>query len=133
MVTTFFERALAGEDIPIFYSGAQRRSFCHVSDAVAALLAVQQKGHPGRIYNIGNPGAVTSIRELAEKIVALCSSTSRIVSVDPQKLYGKQYIEAFEKIPDVSRLRLHTGWEPKLDLDASLKQIAGAYHSGCLC
>ncbi len=130
VVPTFFERALAGEDIPAFYGGAQRRSFCHVADAVDAILAVQQKGQVGHIYNIGNPGAITSIRGLAEKIVSLCSSTSRIVAVDPQKLYGKQYVEAFEKIPDVAKVRQHTGWQPKLDLEASLKEILAAINQG---
>jgi UDP-glucose 4-epimerase len=133
VVPTFFERALAGEEIPVFYGGAQRRSFCHVSDAVTAIMAVQQRGRAGHIYNIGNPGAVTSIRGLAEKIVSLCSSKSRIVSVDPQELYGKQYIEAFEKIPNVAKIRQHTGWEPKLDLDASLKEILSCYLAERVC
>ena len=132
VVPTFFERALAGQDIPTFYGGAQRRSFCHVSDAVAGLVTVQQLGRPGHIYNIGNPGAVTSICGLAERIVRLCSSSSKIVAVDPQHLYGKQYLEAFEKIPDVAKVRQDTGWEPKLDLDASLKEVLGCYQSGRL-
>lgn len=127
VVPTFFRCALAGEEIPVFYGGYQRRSFCHVSDIVAALVAVQRKGQLGTIYNIGNPNNVVSIRGLAERIVKLCSSSSKIVDVDPQKLYGKKFIDSFEKIPDISRVCDHTGWVPRFDLEASLIQIMQHY------
>jgi nucleoside-diphosphate-sugar epimerase len=127
VVPTFFQRALAGEDIPLFYGGSQRRSFCHLSDIVAGLVTVQRKGRLGEIYNIGNPNQVVSIRGLAEKIVKLCGSNSQIVEMDPQEVYGKRFIEGPEKIPDISKAQDHTGWAPRLDLDGSLLRILDYY------
>ena len=129
VVPTFFERALAGGELPVFGDGAQLRAFCHVEDLVAGVLAVQARGRPDVVYNVGNPAEPVSIRSLADRIVALCDSPSAVVAVDPRSLHGPRYLEAYEKIPDITRVRAETAWAPRVGLDAALRRVLHHYRS----
>jgi nucleoside-diphosphate-sugar epimerase len=88
------------------------------------LLAVQHKGSPHTIYNVGNPGNQTSILGLANNIKNLCESSSQIELIDPQKRYGSQYLEAYNKIPAIERVVANTGWRPQ----KSLSEITHGLH-----
>ena len=130
VVPTFFECALKNEDIPVFYDGEQRRSFCYVDDAIDGILAVWQKGEPFTTYNIGHDTNIITIRNLAKHIKRLCASSSELRYVDPKKLHGERYLEGFDKIPDLSKVKRDTGWAPKYGLDAALERIHRHYASG---
>lgn len=126
VVPTFFERALAGEPLPIFYGGAQRRCFCHAEDLAAGLETVQEKGEAGGLYNLGNPGNRISIRLLAERIRRLCGSRSPLEALDPSERFGSQYLEAAEKVPSIAKAA-GLGWMPRIDLEAALRRVQGHY------
>jgi nucleoside-diphosphate-sugar epimerase len=127
VVPIFFQNALTGQPLPVFYGGSQKRSFCHVADIVSALIVVQNQGRSKEVYNIGNPRDVISILSLAQEIVKICCSQSEILEVDPQVVYGAAYIEAAEKIPNIKKLQKHTGWFPTIDLASSLTRILDYY------
>lgn len=129
VVPTFFEAALRDRDLPVFAPGTQRRSFCHVGDAVRAMVAIQESDLEGETFNIGNDDNIVSILELAALIRELCGSESRIVIVDSLELFGKRYSEAFEKIPDIRKIHARLGWRPRLDLRQSLEKVRKAYLS----
>jgi nucleoside-diphosphate-sugar epimerase len=129
VVPTFFERALSGHDIPVYQPGTQVRSFCHVSDIVGALVAVQESSLDGETFNVGSDSNLVSIRDLAEKIRRLCRSESRIITVDPVVEHGQAYTEAFDKVPDLEKIRGVLGWEPTIDLDDGLQRILAAQWS----
>jgi len=111
-IPAFMSQALRGEDVTVFGDGSQTRSLCYVSDLVDGIfrLANSNEVYP---VNIGNPQELT-ILQLAEKIVALTGSQSRIVQ--------RPLPEDDPKVrqPDITRARAILGWEPKVPLDEGL-------------
>jgi UDP-glucuronate decarboxylase len=114
VVSNFIVQALQGEPISLYGDGSQTRSFCYVDDLIAGMIALMETGPEvtGPI-NIGNPNEFT-IRELAEKVIALTGSRSELVehplpTDDPR-----------QRQPDISRARELLGWEPKVMLDEGL-------------
>lgn len=103
---TFFRQALHGEPLTVYGDGKQTRSFCYISDMVEGLckLLMSSVSEP---VNLGNPAEVT-ILELAEEVLALTGSKSRIefrpLPVDDPKV----------RRPDISRARELLGWEPRV-------------------
>ncbi|NLW51394.1 MAG: NAD-dependent epimerase/dehydratase family protein [Candidatus Brocadiaceae bacterium] len=123
VVPRFVRQALSGGPITVYGDGRQVRCFTHVSDALDAVCALAV--HPeaeGRIFNVGNDEAVT-INELAERVRALIDPNARIVHVP----YGEAYAQGFEdirfRVPDIARLKECTGFAPRHDLDAILRDV----------
>jgi dTDP-glucose 4,6-dehydratase len=111
-IPAFLSQALRNEDVTVFGDGTQTRSLCYVSDLVDGLfrLISSDEVHP---VNIGNPKEMT-IRQLAEAIITLTGSRSRIVTRplpedDPRV-----------RQPDITRARKLLGWEPKVPLEEGL-------------
>jgi UDP-glucuronate decarboxylase len=116
VVSNFIVQALQGKDITIYGDGSQTRSFCYVDDLVEAMLRMMdtETGFTGPI-NIGNPTEFT-IRELAEKVLAMVGGPSRLVfeplpSDDPR-----------QRQPDIALARSALDWEPKVGLDDGLRE-----------
>ncbi len=127
VVPTFFDCALTGRDLPVFAPGTQRRSFCHVSDVVRGMVAIQESSWAGEVFNLGSDRNATTIADLAGQIRDLCGSRSRMVLVDSLARFGPLYSEAFEKLPCLAKARRRLGWEPLLDLETSLARIHAWY------
>jgi UDP-glucuronate decarboxylase len=116
VVSNFIVQALRNQPITLFGDGLQTRSFCFVDDLVGGLVKLMNSpdGVTGPI-NLGNPGEFT-IRELAEKVIALTGSGSRIErrplpADDPR-----------QRQPDISRARAILGWQPTIALEEGLKR-----------
>jgi dTDP-glucose 4,6-dehydratase len=111
-IPAFLAQALRGEDVTVFGDGSQTRSLCYVSDLVDGIYRLMMSDTSDPV-NIGNPHELT-IRALAERIVALARSKSRIVErplpVDDPKV----------RQPDITRARTLLGWEPKVPLEEGL-------------
>lgn len=129
VMPSFFKAALAGRPIPVFGDGSQRRAFCHVDDLVSGLITIMTQGLGQTVYNVGNPNNLVSIVDLANRIRTICQSNSEITLVDPQKLHGEHYLEAFEKIPDIRRMSEHVNWAPEHSLDVCLDELLDYYQS----
>jgi UDP-glucuronate decarboxylase len=116
VVSNFIVQALRGEDITIYGDGSQTRSFCYVDDLIEAMLRMMDtdKGFYGPV-NVGNPGEFTMI-ELAEKVLRLTSSKSRLVHKPLPADDPKQ------RRPDISLAKAKLGWEPKIALDDGLAE-----------
>ena len=111
-VPAFMTQALRGEEVTIFGSGQQTRSFCYVTDLVAGVIRLMESDVNEPI-NIGNPHEMT-IEEIARKIIELTGSKSRIVY--------RPLPEDDPKIrqPDITRARTLLGWEPTVALEEGL-------------
>ncbi len=118
----FVDAALKNEPITIFGDGLQRRTFTHVSDIVHAFVMLMESDHVGKIYNVGNAKNISSIKELAHKVVSMTNSQSEIRCIDPKIIYGKHYEEAWNKIPDITRIQKDLGWEPIFSFDRILTE-----------
>jgi dTDP-glucose 4,6-dehydratase len=120
-IPAFLSQALRNEDVTVFGDGSQTRSLCYVSDLVDGIFRLMQSSESDPV-NIGNPHEMT-IRQLAEKIIALTGSKSRIVSkplpVDDPKI----------RQPDITRARTLLGWEPKVPLDEGLGKTLAYFRS----
>ncbi|MEE9332580.1 MAG: NAD-dependent epimerase/dehydratase family protein [Granulosicoccaceae bacterium] len=127
VIPTFFAAAIAGTPLPVFGDGQQKRSFCLVDDLVDGMLAVQSRGVDQTIYNLGNPGNIISVKDLANDIVQLCHSNSSLKLTDPVEVFGTRYLEAFQKLPDIDKATNHTGWTPKADLATALRHCRSFY------
>lgn len=114
VVSNFIMQALRGEDITLYGEGKQTRSFCYVDDLVDGLIRLMNS--PDEVtgpVNLGNPVEFT-IRELAEKVIALTGSKSKLgfrplPQDDPQ-----------QRKPDIGLAKSALGWEPRVQLDAGL-------------
>ncbi len=111
-VPAFMSQALRNEDVTIFGDGSQTRSFCYVSDLVDGILRLLDSDVNDPV-NIGNPHELT-IKEIAETIIRMTGSTSRLVY--------KPLPEDDPKVrrPDITRARTLLGWEPKVSLEEGL-------------
>jgi len=123
VVSNFIMQALQGENITIYGDGNQTRSFCYVDDLVDGLIRLMESDESvtGPI-NLGNPGEF-SIRELAEKVVAIVGSGSQIVYEPlPQD-------DPTQRQPDITRAREVLGWEPREALDDGLRKTVEYFRS----
>jgi dTDP-glucose 4,6-dehydratase len=113
-VPEFISQALRNQDVTVFGSGRQTRSFCYISDLVDGIirLALSSETDP---VNIGNPHEMT-IEGIAQTIIRMTGSKSRIVHkelpVDDPKV----------RQPDITRARTLLGWEPKVSLEEGLAE-----------
>lgn len=122
VVSNFIVQALKGESITLYGDGQQTRSFCFVDDLIEGFVrfmdkeprAADQGGFPGPI-NIGNPCEFT-IRELAEMILVLTGSSSKLIYRPLPEDDPKQ------RQPDISVAKEQLGWEPGIDLEQGLKR-----------
>ncbi len=113
VVSNFIVQALKGEPLTVYGDGSQTRSFCYVTDLVEALVRLMNtEGFIGPV-NLGNPGEFT-ILELAEKVLELTGSRSRIVHAAlPQD-------DPVRRCPDISLAGEKLGWKPAIGLDEGL-------------
>ena len=113
VVSNFIVAALKEEPLEIFGDGEQTRSFCYVSDLIDVMLKMMNKDNFIGPVNIGNPGEFT-IRELAEKILKLTGSHSKI------QVRQERSDDPVRRRPDISLAREKLGWEPSVDLEEGL-------------
>jgi UDP-glucuronate decarboxylase len=116
VVSNFIVQALTGHDITIYGDGSQTRSFCYVDDLVDAM--VRMMGSPSEFtgpVNIGNPAEFTML-ELAEKVLCLTGSKSKIVFEQLPQDDPKQ------RQPDIALAKKNLDWEPSIGLEDGLKE-----------
>ncbi|MBL0892739.1 MAG: SDR family oxidoreductase [Gemmatimonadaceae bacterium] len=123
VVSNFVMQALRGEDITLFGDGSQTRSFCYVDDLIRGMVSAMNTGDEftGPV-NLGNPGEFT-IRELAEQVIALTGSRSKLVfrplpSDDPK-----------QRRPDITLAREALNWEPQIALNEGLSRTIAYFES----
>jgi UDP-glucose 4-epimerase len=124
VVPRFVNAALKNEPLLVYGSGEQIRCFCHVNDAVRALLLVMDSDDSvGQVFNVGNSQQV-SILELAKKVIQITGSKSSIEKLDYSKAYPEGFEDMQRRVPDISKIKHSLGWQPEIDLEQIIKDIA---------
>jgi UDP-glucose 4-epimerase len=124
VVPRFVESALKNEQLSVYGTGDQIRCFCHVADAVTALLLVMDSDKSiGQVFNIGNNQQI-SIMDLAKKIIEVTGSKSIIEKVAYEDAYPEGFEDMERRVPDISKIKSVLGWEPKINLDQIIIDIA---------
>ena len=127
VVPRFVQAALAGEPITIYGDGTQSRVFCHVADAVKAILILASDEKAiGEVYNIGGVGE-TTIKQLAEKIIERTNSTSAITYTAYDDAYPAGYEDMQRRVPDTTKIKNAIGWSPAHTLDSIIDDVAAEF------
>ena len=126
VVPRFVQAALKNEALTIYGDGTQSRVFCHVDDAVKAIATIAGTNATiGEVFNVGGSGEIT-IKELAEKVIAVTKSQSVITYTPYTDAYPAGFEDIQRRVPDISKISKVIGWAPTKDLEAIIKDIAGS-------
>jgi UDP-glucuronate decarboxylase len=122
VVSNFIMQALRNEDITIYGNGQQTRAFCYVTDLIRGLIAMMESadGITGPV-NLGNP-VETTVLALAEKIIRMTDSRSKLVFVPlPQD-------DPVQRCPDISMAQRVLDWQPTVSLDEGLEKTIAYFY-----
>ncbi|ATG49115.1 UDP-glucuronic acid decarboxylase family protein [Celeribacter ethanolicus] len=123
VVSNFIVQALMGEPITLYGDGNQTRSFCYVDDLVEGFIRLMDTGpEVSGPINLGNPAEFT-IRELAEKVVAMTGAASELVFRDLPQDDPKQ------RQPEIALARETLGWAPEIALEAGLERTVAYFRA----
>jgi UDP-glucose 4-epimerase len=125
VVPRFVQAALKNEALTIYGDGTQSRVFCHVDDAVQAIVTMAANDATiGDVYNVGGTGEVT-IKQLAEQVLKVIGSTSTITYTPYSDAYPAGFEDIQRRVPDISKVKSAIGWAPTKDLAQIISDIAG--------
>ena len=120
----FVKAALNNQPLEVYGSGDQIRCFCHVFDAVKALLMIMDSDKAvGQAFNVGNDSQI-SIMDLARKVINITGSKSSISKISYEKAYPEGFEDMQRRVPDISKIKQFLGWEPEINLDQIIRDIA---------
>ena len=120
----FVQSALKNEPITIYGDGTQSRVFCHVADAVRAILTIANTDLTiGEVYNIGGVGE-TTIKQLAEMIIERTKSSSKITYTPYDQAYTAGYEDMQRRVPDITKIKNAIGWSPENILGSIIDDVA---------
>jgi len=123
VVPRFVQQALRGEDLTVFGAGDQRRCFCHVQDAVRALISLlDHPGSVGRAFNVGSQEEIT-INDLATLVIRMTGSSSKVTRVPYEVAYEEGFEDMLRRLPDISRIGELTGWQPTRSLEEVITDV----------
>lgn len=121
-IQIFIKNAVKNKNIEIHGDGDQIRSWCYIDDMMEGImLCLTNKKAVGEIFNIGNPKGTVTISSLAEKIVALCKTKSKIAYVP------KNYVDVELRIPTIEKAENLLGYKPKVDLNDGIVRTFAWY------
>jgi len=124
VVPRFIQAAIKNESITIYGDGTQSRVFCHVQDAVKAILTLAATDSAiGEVYNIGGVGE-TTIKQLADKIIERTKSSSTITFTAYDDAYPAGYEDMQRRVPDTTKIKSSIGWLPENTLDKIIDDVA---------
>ena len=124
VVPRFVHAAIKNEPITIYGEGTQSRVFCHVADAVEAIVMIAATASTiGDVFNVGGTGEVT-IKQLAEQVLSVTGSKSAITYTPYSQAYPAGFEDIQRRVPDISKVKSAIGWTPTKDLTQIISDIA---------
>lgn len=132
VIPRFVEQALKGEEVTVYGTGHQSRCFLYVRDAVEAMIRLME--HPeavGQVFNLGSQEEIT-IRELAEKVIRLTASPSRITYVPYDEAYEEGFEDMQRRVPDTTKAYQWIGFKPTIRLEEILQMVITEFRSKLL-
>jgi UDP-glucose 4-epimerase len=129
VVPTFIQQAISKKPITVFGDGEQSRCFADIDDVTNALITLIEtdKGW-GQVINLGSDREIT-INQLAKMVKKLTGSASEIVHVPYKDAYSAGYEDFRKRVPDLAKIKLLIGYQPKFTLEESLKKIIEYFRS----
>ena len=129
VIPRFVHQAVRGEPLTVFGTGEQTRCFCYVGDVVKALVAlIEEPRAYGQVFNLGGQEEV-SIVELAEKVILLAGSDSKIRYVPYDEAYEEGFEDMQRRVPDITRAQNLIGFEPEVSLPEIINLVLAEQRS----
>ena len=120
----FVSAAVSNQPLTVYGDGSQSRTFSAVSDVVAALNELLKSDSTiGEVFNVGGNQLIT-IKALAEKVIKLTNSNSKIEYKTYKEVYGADFEEPNSRVPDINKIKSAIGWSPKKELDEIISELA---------
>jgi UDP-glucose 4-epimerase len=127
VVPRFIQAALNNEDIIIYDDGSQSRVFCHVEDAVRAVITLSETDSTiGDYFNVGGSGEIT-IKELATKVIEHTNSKSTIKHIPYTEAYPAGFEDMQRRVPDITKIKKTINWQPTHTLDSIIDSVAASF------
>jgi UDP-glucose 4-epimerase len=124
VVPRFVRSALKNEPINVYGDGTQSRVFCHVHDAIKALLTLVGTDKTiNEVYNVGGAGEIT-INDLADAVIKETKSQSSIEYISYKKAYAPGFEDMQRRVPDISKIKQDLNWAPKKSLSQIISDVA---------
>ncbi len=126
VVPRFIQSALKNEEITIYGDGSQSRVFCHVGDAVRAVITLSETDSTiGDYFNIGGIGE-TTIKELAVRVIGLTHSKSTLKFIPYSEAYPAGFEDMHRRVPDISKINRAIKWQPQHSLESIIDSVAAS-------
>jgi UDP-glucose 4-epimerase len=127
VVPRFVQSALKNEPITIYGDGTQSRVFCHVLDAIDAVLKMTRDAKTiGEVFNVGGEGE-TTIQQLAENIIANTKSSSGLTFTPYSLAYPAGFEDMQRRVPDITKAKTALNWKPTRNLDQIISDVATSF------
>jgi UDP-glucose 4-epimerase len=128
VVPRFVQAATKNEDITIYGDGTQSRVFCHVLDAIDAVLKITKEDKTiGEVFNVGGEGE-TTIQQLAQKIITNTKSASKITFTAYSDAYPAGFEDMQRRVPDITKAKSALNWKPTRNLDQIISDVAASFN-----
>ena len=132
VIPRFVEQALKGEDVTVYGTGDQSRCFLYVKDAVNAMIRLMENQEAvGQVFNLGSQEEIT-IRELAERVIRLTGSSSRITYVPYDEAYEEGFEDMQRRVPDTQKAHRLIGFKPTVSLTEILQMVIAEFRAKLL-
>ena len=126
VVPRFIQAALNNEDIIIYDDGSQSRVFCHVEDAVRAVITLSETDSTiGDYFNVGGVGE-TTVKQLAEKIIERTNSKSTLKHIPYTEAYPAGFEDMQRRVPDITKIKKTIDWQPTHTLESIIDSVASS-------
>ena len=123
VIPRFVSQAVRGEPVTIYGDGSQTRCFCFVGDIIEGMVSLMNNEDAyGKVFNLGATEEI-SIKELAEKIIDLSGSDSKIKYMTYEEAYEEGFEDMQRRVPDISRAHNLVGFEPTVSLDEIIRRV----------
>ncbi|MBI4573925.1 MAG: NAD-dependent epimerase/dehydratase family protein [candidate division NC10 bacterium] len=130
VITIFMGQVLRGEPVTVIGDGRQTRCFTYIDDAIRATVEAGVRDRAvGEIFNVGSD-VETSILELAETMIRIAGSRSRVVFVPQESVYGDSYEDVPRRVPSVQRMQEILGVRAETPLEKGLHQTIEWFRAG---
>jgi len=124
VIPNFVQRALAGETLQVYGTGAQSRCFCHVADIVRGLVGLMNCPNAlGEVVNLGSTFEIT-MTQLAERIISETGSTSKIEYLSYESVFGDGFEDMLRRVPSIAKAKHLIEWTPEHSLEKIIADVA---------
>lgn len=116
----FIESAKNNRDIVVYGDGFQKRSFCHIKDAIEIFIELEKFNN--EIFNVGSENLI-EIKELAKRVIDISKSNSKIIFRRKEEVFSKHYDDIKVRIPNLLKVQKHTNYKPLYNIDDIIKDM----------